>query len=411
MSLNVNFQIAFTHIRTRKKQTLVAAMGVTIGIALFIFSNSIVVGVSQYSKSSLFKSVPHIRVYNEDRISRPLANEPRQARLPVITNPQFINASRYILNPDQLTDHIQALGFARHIAPNVDVDLFYKSGSTQLKGVASGILTDVSDAMFDIKSTLLAGNLEQLKTDPNSIIIGSGIADKLNVRINDYVNVLSSEGIVKNLRIVGIFSTNLKAVDESKSYINLNTAQQLLKQNKSKITDLYVKINNPDSAQYYTAAIQATTPYKVEDWQTANAEQIAQNKMMSTMTPLISFSILLVAAFGIYNIINMTVSQKMNEIAILKANGFKALDVVSIFVTESFIMGFIGTALGLSIGALLVWGMSQVYVGPPIGYFPVTFDGSLFIKGALFGLLVSMGAGYIPARKAGNVDPVSIFRK
>jgi lipoprotein-releasing system permease protein len=60
MKLKVNYQIALTHILTRKKQTIVAALGVTVGIALHIFSNSIVVGVSDYSKRNLFKSAPHL---------------------------------------------------------------------------------------------------------------------------------------------------------------------------------------------------------------------------------------------------------------------------------------------------------------------------------------------------------------
>ena len=72
MKLNVNYQIALTHILTRKKQTIVAAMGVTIGIALYIFSNSLVAGFSRYSRSEMFKTIPHIRVYKEDKVSQPL---------------------------------------------------------------------------------------------------------------------------------------------------------------------------------------------------------------------------------------------------------------------------------------------------------------------------------------------------
>lgn len=411
MKLKVNYQIALTHILSRKKQTLVAAMGVTVGIALYIFSNSIVVGVSDYSKRNLFKSAPHIRVYSEDVLSIPLGDHSSANQVSVITNPRFTNSSRFLLNAGELTREVGALDFVQQVAPYAKVDLFYKSGQTQVKGVADGIQVAAADAMFDIRSTMLAGSLEQLGNDLNAIVVGKGVAEKLNLRVNDNVNLLSSEGIAKTMRVVGIFSTDNKAVDDSKSYINIVTAQKLLRETTSKITDLYVKVQDPDSAVFYAKQMQQLTKYKVEDWETANAEQLAQNKMLGTMTPLISFSILLVAAFGIYNIINMTITQKMNDIAILKANGFKAKDIVQIFVSESFIMGLVGTTAGLLIGTALVSVLSNVYIGPPVGYFPVKFDAKLLVSGAMFGLIVSMGAGYIPARKAGKMDPVAIFRK
>jgi lipoprotein-releasing system permease protein len=55
--------------------------------------------------------------------------------------------------------------------------------------------------------------------------------------------------------------------------------------------------------------------------------------------------------------------------------------------------------------------MQRVYIGPPIGYFPIFHDPKVYLTGALFGLSVSLGAGYFPARKASKVDPVEIFRK
>ena len=65
-------------------------------------------------------------------------------------------------------------------------------------------------------------------------------------------------------------------------------------------------------------------------------------KMRRIIMTTISFSILLVAGFGIYNILNMTITQKINDIAILKAIGFKGGDVVRIFVQQALIIGFIG---------------------------------------------------------------------
>ncbi|MGE5681631.1 MAG: ABC transporter permease, partial [Bacillota bacterium] len=289
--------------------------------------------------------------------------------------------------------------------------LFYNSGRSQIKGLGSGINVTEADAMFNIRSSMLAGDLMKLSSDMNGIIIGKGIAEKMNLSLGDNISVISSFGVIKNLKVIGVFATENKSIDDTKSYLNISTAHQLIRENSNNATDIYIRLTNPDSSAIYAAQIQRMTEYKVEDWQVENADQMAQSRMMGTMTPLISISIMLVAAFGIYNIINMTITQKMNDIAILKANGFKGKDIITIFLTEAFIMGAIGTIAGVIIGSILVVIASGIYVGPPVGYFPIQFDPFIFVSGIIFGLIVSLGAGYFPARKAARVDPVAIFRK
>ena len=125
----------------------------------------------------------------------------------------------------------------------------------------------------------------------------------------------------------------------------------------------------------------------------------------------ISGAILLVAAFGIYNILNMTIMQKLNDIAILKATGFSGNDVVKIFVSEAIIMGFFGTCIGLGLATVIINLVSHVYVGGDIGFFPIRFEPTIIGLGAFIGMFVTTAAGFIPARNAAKVDPVEIFRK
>jgi lipoprotein-releasing system permease protein len=411
MKLPVNYDIALTHILTRKKQTLIAAMGVTIGIALYIFSNSLVAGFGTYSRNQMFKTFPNIKIYKEDQFSKPLFITQDSNAMVVITNPKIGTDNKNIINPYGLIETLQKQSFIISTAPQVNVDLFYSNGKSQVKGLGSGIDVVQADKMFDIQSTMLAGNLQVLTSDLNGIIIGQGVAQKLNVGLDDNITVTSSRGVIKVMKVKGIFSVGNKITDESKSYINIKTAQQLIKEGPNYVTDIYANVSNPDSSLQYAARLQELTEYKVEDWKITNADQLAQDNLLGTMTPLISYSIMLVAAFGIYNILNMIITSKMSDIAILKANGFKGKDIVKIFVSEAFIMGVVGIILGLSIGAILIEVLSRVYIGEPIGYFPVYYDAKVFITGGIFGLATSLGAGYFPARKAAKVDPVKIFRK
>jgi lipoprotein-releasing system permease protein len=409
MIWNVNNNIAFTHLSSRKRQTLIASLGVTIGIALYIFSNSIVVGLGNYTENNMFKTIAHLRVYKEMKVSTSIYPEYNDKQY-LVSNPKIKKDRNVIHNPKDLAEKIYSFPFVLGVAPQVDVDLFYINGISQINGLASGITVIEADDMFNIQSTMLAGNIRELSSNIDGIVLGRRIADKFNLSIGDNITVLSVRGVSKVLTVIGVFATGNKITDSSKSYINIATAQKLIQETPYSVTDINIQVTNPDSSGFYREQLQPLMDYKVADWKVEHADQLAQSQMMNTMTPLIAYSIMLVAAFGIYNIINMIISNKMNDIAILKATGFKGSDILQIFLMEALVMGLIGTLLGILCGGGLVYLAKGIYIGSPIGYFPIDFEVSIFVSAIIFGLLVSLGAGYFPARKAAKMDPVNIFR-
>lgn len=411
MKLKVNTEIALTHLLTRKKQTVIAALGVTVGIGIFIFMISLVVGFNRYSDESLFKAVPHIRIYQDDILSRPLMPHIDSVYETAIVNPKIANLTKSLINPEKILADFKKQEEVVTVAPQVSANLFYNNGTSQISGIASGVNIIEANAMFNIQSTMLAGDVGNLLTLPNGIIIGVGIADQLNIQLDDNINITSAIGVIKVMKVVGIFKTSNSAIDKTKSYTTLAVAQQLLHQSSSYVTDILVNIKDPNKAPEYAKRYESLTGYKIEDWQAANEQTMASNKTRKVMFGAISVAILLVAAFGIYNIINMTIKEKLNDIAILKATGFKGKDVINIFIKETLVMGFIGTSIGLVLAAVLIKFVSGIYIGGDREYFPIGFETSIFIMGSVIGMLVTLGAGYIPARNAAKVDPIEIFRK
>lgn len=409
MKLNVNYSIALTHILSRKKQTITAALGVTIGMAIYLFMNSLSTGFTKYSRNEIFKSNAHIKIYKDDIMSKPLVAH--KNALTVIINPQITNVSKKIINPEALLTNVKKQPYITNAIAQVNFDAFYSRGSTQIKGTGNGVSIMDYSAMFNFNEYMVAGSLMALQDNKNGIIIGSGISDKLSLTVDDNITVSSSYGVVKVLKIVGIFSTGSDFNDSSKCYTNIVTAQQFLKEGPDFVSAIYANTPNPDESEAYVDMLKQLTDYTVEDWKTTNADVLAGDSVRGLMMGAISLSILLVAGFGIYNILNMTVSQKINDIAILKAIGFSGKDVIHIFVSEAFIMGLLGTFAGVCIGLIMVKLMSGIYVGPPIGYFPIYFELVIFMKSFLLGLGITICAGYFPARKASKVDPVSILRR
>ena len=410
IKLNVDLEIAFTHILTKKKQTLIVSFAAAIGIAAFIFLNSLVLGFNRDSDEALFKSTPHIRIYVEDKISEPLLNDMANNNIAVISNPKIVNENKKLLNPNKILSEIKQIEDVTTATTWLNINVFYNNGSAQVNGSSSGVNINEANDMFDIQSSMVEGNLRNLISTPNGIILGVGIAENLSIKINDNISVVSPTGIVKVMKVVGLFKTSNSVVDKSKSYMNLSIAQQLMAEGPDYITDIYVNVKDPDKAASYLPMIIERTRYNAEDWKAANKSAEASKKTRGIMMGSISIIILIVAAFTIYNIVNMTVKQKLHDIAILKAQGFAGKSVVKIFISEAMIIGILATIMGLFIGVALVKALSKVYIGGDRGYFPIEFEPKIMIMGILISLLVTFIAGFIPARGAAKIDPVAIFR-
>jgi lipoprotein-releasing system permease protein len=389
----------------------VAALGVTVGIAIFIFMNSLMNGFEVSSVESLFKSTPHLRIYKNDALSKSLVVSTDSSKINLISNPKITSESKKIVNPIQLLKLIKNEPEVVGVSPSVSSNVFYKNGDSEVAGRISGVVIEEQNAMFNLQSYIVDGHYSNLSDYQNGIIIGVGIAEKLNLKVNDNLTVTSAMGVNKLMKIVALLQTGNANIDKTLAYVNLPIAQQLQKQNPSYITDIYVNFKNYEQTKSYISKYQQLTGYDIEDWETANAAAAAANKMRKMMAMAISMSIMLVAAFGIYNILNMTIMEKLNDIAILKALGFSGKDIVKIFVTEAIIIGLIGIAFGLVLAVILINLMSNMWVGGDVGFFPIRVFPKYFGIGIVFGLVVTFLAGYLPARKAALLDPISIFRK
>jgi lipoprotein-releasing system permease protein len=124
--------------------------------------------------------------------------------------------------------------------------------------------------------------------------------------------------------------------------------------------------------------------------------------------------LLIVAGFGIYNILNMMIYEKMDSIAIMKATGFSGKDVRRIFLSLSLIIGITGGIAGLLfglVGSLLIDQIPfETTSLPALKTMPVVYNPMFYITGITFSIVTTYFAGYFPARRASKVDPVEIIR-
>jgi lipoprotein-releasing system permease protein len=125
-------------------------------------------------------------------------------------------------------------------------------------------------------------------------------------------------------------------------------------------------------------------------------------------------AILLVASFGIYNIISTVVYEKTRDIAILKSLGFTEGDIQRLFLAQGMVAGLLGAVAGCLLGALMIEALAQVRFGldTPAGNdrFILARDWRVYAAASLFAIAAGGLAAWIPARRAARLDPVQVIR-
>jgi lipoprotein-releasing system permease protein len=416
--MNLHFSIAKTHLLSKKKQTITAMLGVTFGIGMFILMIGVITGVNGYLTDSMLESTAHVRMFND------LASSNRKSIVQeTLSSPQEIGAIQHqkpkniklsIRNGMQIVGDLKNNPNVLGVSPQVSSQVFYNYGPVQLNGQIAGVNITDEDKLFDVAGKIKDGRMESLLSAGNGLIMGAGLAKKLNAKVGDRVIITTPLGGSLTLKIVATFATGNGAVDNIKSYASISTVQKILQRDPSYITTISVNLKDMNDAKLLAPELQAKYGVKSEDWETANAVILQSFVIRNIMTYVVVTTLLVVAGFGIYNIMSMTINDKMKDIAIMKATGFTARDIVLVFMLQAVIVGFGGASLGLVIGGALAYWVSTIPVDfgefASMTHFPVNFDPMHYVFGIVFGVGATCLAGFLPSRKAGKIDPVQIIR-
>jgi lipoprotein-releasing system permease protein len=180
------------------------------------------------------------------------------------------------------------------------------------------------------------------------------------------------------------------------------------------ITDIQIKLKDILLAPAVAKEFQELFDTEAIDIQTANSQFETGSSIRTLISYAVGITLLIVAGFGIYNILNMMIYEKMDSIAILKATGFSGSDVNRIFITIALSIGVFGGAVGLLFGFGLSSLIDQIPFNtaalPTIKTYPINYNPKYYIIGAVFSVVTTYFAGYFPSRKASKIDPVIIIR-
>ncbi len=417
MNLKLLLNVTGSLLLARMRQSIVAAAGVTFGIAMFITMQSFMTGLNKLLDGLVINRTPHIRLYNE---VKPNDHQPVNESQKYKGSYNFIrslkasNVRLSIYNSGYIMEAIKKDNRVAGVTPRITARAFFNNGVVDINGVINGIDADQESSLFHFTDYIVGGKVADLKNISNSIILGKALAETMLVSIDDVIQVITANGNRYPLKVVGFFQSGIRDIDKVQSFATIATTQKILGRPGNYITDIEIKLKNMDAAPAMAREYKKRYHTDAEDIQTANAQYETGSNVRLVISYSVAFTLLLVAGFGIYNILNMMIYEKMDSIAILKATGFSGNDVKNIFIAISVSIGIAGGLPGLLFGYLLATGINQIPFQtealPTLKTYPVNHNPVFYIIGILFALLTTYLAGLFPARKAGRVDPVDIIR-
>ncbi|WP_273568556.1 ABC transporter permease [Maribacter halichondriae] len=413
----VILNIAKTHLLTKMKSTVTAALGVTFGIGAYITLVSFMTGLNQMLDDLVLNQTPHIHIYNEI--------EPSEIQ-PISRYTEFENTFNVVhsvkpkLSQQKIHNALPILNYLKNDAnvkgatPQLRAQIFYLSGSIELGGSLIGVDIMEEARLSNIQDNIINGTPEALRNNENGILLGAGLAKKMSLSVGDRVQISTVSGSIFPLKIVGIYQSGIAEIDNIQSFVNLKTAQRILGEAQNYITDINVKLLDIAQAVPMAKQLQKQFDVKATDINQANAQFETGSNIRNLITYAVSITLLIVAGFGIYNILNMLIYEKMKDIAILKATGFSGRDVQLIFMSQAMIIGVVGGLLGLLIGfglsVLIDNAPFETEALPTITTYPVNYNMGYYIIGIVFAIISTFIAGYLPSNKARKIDPVRIIR-
>jgi lipoprotein-releasing system permease protein len=417
MNFKLIAEIAKALLLARWRQTLVAAVGVTFSITMFIALLGFMLGLNKLLDGLILNRTPHVRLFNE---ARPNKYQPVNSTAEYKDYHNFIqsvkstNTRLEIYNSAAIMQAIKNDNRVLGFAPKIKIQVFYNNGTVDFPGAIDGIDATAESRLYHFNDYVVAGKATDLAIVSNSIILGRALAEKLLANIGDVVQVTSSKGDRMSLKVVGLFESGLLDIDKVQSYTSIATAQKLLGKTNNYITDIQVNLKDMDQAMLVAKEYTALFDVDTEDILTANAQFETGSSIRSLIAFVVGITLLIVAGFGIYNILNMMIYEKMDTIAILKATGFSGHDVNLVFITIALSIGLFGGVVGLLFGFLLSVVIDNIPFHmsglPTVTTYPVHYNPAFYFIAIAFSLFTTYLAGLFPARKASKADPVIIIR-
>jgi lipoprotein-releasing system permease protein len=402
--------IALRFATHRKRPLLLSLIGVVFGVGIFICTQAQTQGFAQFFIDSTIGSNGALTLrsrfqprYEGMVVSAKTTGgvSARRNFFEGISNvSEIMRVSRQFSNVVACSPVLRGTISARAGFENTTADLFGIDPASHLRTT-------------DLAKQIVVGKFDDFRNNTSSVIVGNRLADLLQVDPGDPVQLLSPGGEYWRFTVAAIARSGVSTIDSSRVYAHARVAQRLLKKPYQASMIIY-KLRDPDRAPALALRFEDLFRHTAQSWQEREEGNL---QIFSTLRMSVAITvslIILLAGFGIFNVLTMSVLSKVREIAILRSMGYRKIDITAIFLWQGALIATIGSLLGCVLGAVLTLGVSHI----PIhirgllyaNYFLVVWDWRHYLWATLLAIISVFIASYVPARRAAELAPVDTLR-
>ncbi|MFT6388514.1 MAG: lipoprotein-releasing system permease protein [Cellvibrionaceae bacterium] len=412
-SLFVGLRYTLTRHRNRSVSFIsaIAMVGIILGVALLITVLSVMNGFDRELKERILNIMPQVTLYKSGGLE-----DWRGLRKQVLASDDMAVAA----------DIIAA-------APFVELQVMLHEGRKTQPALVYGVDAEYESTVSDIKRYLSSDTLASLNQKSGQIALGSGLAKKLGLELNDTLTLIvprasasNNSPAIKRLMIIDVFETGTE-LDHSLALMGLDNAAVLNdSQQSTGITGLHLKIDDLFSASRVASSLRSQLPlgFYTNDWTRTHGNIYYAIKMSKSLVSLLLFLIIAIAAFNVVSTLVMVVVDKQSDIAILRTLGVSNQQIMAIFMVQGSVIGVVGTAIGIALGVSLSLFVDSMVAGLealfnvsflesdiyPVSFLPSSLQLGDVVLVASVSLIMSLLATIYPARKAANIQPAQALR-
>ncbi|PJZ70429.1 permease [Leptospira perolatii] len=411
--------LAIRQLIARPQQTFLTFLGIVLGTAGYVVFSGMMLGFQEYITDQLVNNDAQIRISPRDEVLKEESfkgmfypdSYVRWIKPPSgkTDSTQLTNIKGWFLKLDQ-DERVEAY------APQLNRQLIFKFGKQTLPGRLQGIDPVRQMRVTTIGKYIEKGNLKDLDRGGDIIFVGAGLLERLGAEAGDVMQVISPNGIISRVKVGGVVRVGNRIIDESSVYASLRTVQRITQSNGI-ISEIAIRLKDVNKASDVATEWSFFTRDKVQSWDQAYESILSVFKTQNIVRNTTTLTIILVVAFGIYNVLNMVVNHKKKEIAILRSIGFDEGDTIRLFIIQGLFLGLIGAFFGLAFGASVCYFLDGYPIGGKTAKGPIltnvmkiSWDFAIYFKAFLLSVVTSGIASYIPARSASKLSPVEIIR-
>jgi lipoprotein-releasing system permease protein len=402
--------IALRFATHRKRALLLSLVGVVFGVAIFICTQAQTQGFAQFFIDSTIGS-------NGALVLRSRFQPRYEGMVVAAKSPAAAAARRNYFEGINNVSEIMRVSrqFSNVVAcsPVLRGTISARAGFETTTAEVYGIEPTSHLRTTDLEKQIIDGSFDDFRNDTSGLIIGYRLASLLQVGTGDTVQLLSPGGDYWRFNVAAVARSGVAAIDSSRVYAHARVAQRLLKKSYQASMIIY-KLRDPERAPALANHFENLFRHAAQSWQEREEGNLQIFSTLRISAAITVSLIILLAGFGIFNVLTMSVLSKVREIAILRSMGYRRSDISAIFLWQGALIAGVGSLIGCVLGAVLTFGISKV----PIhirgllytNHFLVVWDWRHYFWATVLAIIAVFIASYVPARRAAQLQPVDTLR-